>query len=428
MSTMTLNPHTLGPTAVDNALTTALSQFDKAANILKLNGGTASMLRVCKRELTVNFPVRMDDGSVLCFTGYRIHHNTSRGPCKGGIRFSPHVSLDEVRALAMWMTWKCAVVNIPYGGAKGGVVVDPKKHSLREIEGITRRYATEIAMMISPEGDIPAPDMGTNPQIMAWIMDTYSMHHGYSVPAIVTGKPLNIGGSAGRLEATGNGVMFTVREAFKTYNWDFNKARVAVQGFGNVGSITALSAYDMGCTVVGITDIEGGLYDPDGINVPALRDYRKQTGSFKGYPKGKFITNEELLGIDCDVLIPAALENQLTAYSARSVKARMVAEGANGPTTPEGDAVLNDKGIIVIPDILCNAGGVVASYFEWVQDLQQLFWDEDDVTRRLERIMIRSFHDVHDKANQLKVDMRTGAQCLGIGRVAEAHLTRGLYP
>ncbi|MBU6361825.1 MAG: Glu/Leu/Phe/Val dehydrogenase [Chloroflexota bacterium] len=419
---------TQNPQVVDSALATALSQFDHAVHLLGINGGTAAMLRACKRELTVNFPVRMDDGSVKVFTGYRIHHSTVRGPCKGGIRYSPHVSLDEVRALAMWMTWKCAVVNIPYGGAKGGVIVDPKKHSLRELEGITRRYATEIALFINPSGDIPAPDMGTNAQTMAWIMDTYSMHHGYSVPAIVTGKPVNIGGSAGRLEATGRGVMFTVREAFKTLKWDFAKARIAVQGFGNVGSITAQTAYEMGCTVVGVSDIEGGLYDPNGINVPELQAHRKQNGSFHGYSKGKLISNEDLLACECDVLIPAAMENQLTRSTAGNVNARMVAEGANGPTTPEGDEILNAKGVIVVPDILCNAGGVVASYFEWVQDLQQLFWEEDDITTRLERIMIRSFHDVYDKSQQLKTDLRTGAQCLGIGRVAEAHITRGLYP
>ncbi len=412
----------------DSALATALSQFDRAVHMLGINGGTAAMLRTCKRELTVNFPVRMDDGSVKVFTGYRIHHSTVRGPCKGGIRYSPHVTLDEVRALAMWMTWKCAVVNIPYGGAKGGVLVDTKKHSLRELEGITRRYATEISLFIDPSGDIPAPDMGTNAQTMAWIMDTYSMHRGYSVPAIVTGKPINIGGSAGRHEATGRGVMFTVREAYKTLNWDFSKARVAVQGFGNVGSISAQTAYEMGCSVVGVSDIEGGLYNSDGIDIPELIAYRRQHGSFKGYSKGKFITNDELLSCDCDVLVPAAMENQLTQHTAGSVKARMVAEGANGPTTPEGDEILNAKGVIVLPDILCNAGGVVTSYFEWVQDLQQLFWEEDDITKRLERIMIRSFHDVYDKSKALNTDLRTGAQCLGIGRVAESHITRGLYP
>jgi glutamate dehydrogenase (NAD(P)+) len=357
-----------------------------------------------------------------------VHHSTSRGPTKGGIRFNPHVSLDEVRALAMWMTWKCAVANIPYGGAKGGVICDPHHLSLRELEGVTRRFTTEITMMISPEGDIPAPDMGTNPQVMAWIMDTYSMHRGHSVPAVVTGKPLNIGGSAGRLEATGRGVMFTVREAFKTYNWDFRGARVVVQGYGNVGSITAITAHQMGCCVVAVSDINGGIYNENGLDVPALEKYKKEKGTIIGFAGSREINNEQLLALPCDVRVPAAMENQLTAKTARSVKARLVAEGANGPTTPEGDAILASKNVIVIPDIMCNAGGVVASYFEWVQDLQNLFWDEADVNARLERIMIKSFHDIDESAKRMKTDLRNGALVLGIGRVAEAHSTRGLYP
>lgn len=413
----------------DSALTTALTQFDRAADILKLKPGTAEMLRRCKRELTVNFPVKMDNGEVKVFTGYRIHHNTSRGPCKGGIRFSPHVSLDEVRALAMWMTWKCAVVNIPYGGAKGGVIIDTKKHTLHEIEGVTRRYATDISMIISPEGDIPAPDMGTNPQIMAWIMDTYSMHHGYSVPAIVTGKPLNVGGSAGRNEATGRGVMFTVREAYKSMGKDIKGANVVVQGFGNVGSITARTAHEMGCNVTAVSDVTGGIYNPKGIDINKLREYVSKNGSILNFPGTQPIDNETLLTLPCDILAPCAMENQITHKNAKKIKARMIAEGANGPTTPEADAILNAKKIPVIPDILCNAGGVIVSYFEWVQDLQQLFWEEDDITNKLERIMIRSFHDVDDTRARLGLgDLRTAAQCLGIGRVADAHATRGLYP
>jgi glutamate dehydrogenase (NAD(P)+) len=412
----------------DSAYTTAITQFDRAAQILHLDPGLADTMKASQRELTVNFPVKMDDGNIKRFTGYRIHHNTARGPTKGGIRFAPHVSIDEVRALAMWMTWKCAIAGIPYGGAKGGVICDPKKLSLRELEGVTRRYTTELGRFISPEGDIPAPDMGTNPQVMAWIMDTYSMHHGYSVPAIVTGKPLNIGGSAGRNEATGRGVMFTVREAFRTFGWKFDGISVAVQGFGNVGSITALTAYDMGCKVVAVSDVDGAIYNPNGINVRRLRGWVKEHGTPVGFDGADTINNTELLATQCDVLMPCALENQITGATAPNVRARMIAEGANGPTTPEADDILLEKNVQVIPDILCNAGGVVVSYFEWVQSLQQLFWEEDDVTHRLERIMIRSFKDVYEYAMKLDLDLRTSALCLGIGRVAEATTTRGLYP
>lgn len=414
--------------AEDSALTTALTQVDQAAHHLKLSTGSVEMLKHCKRELTVNFPVRMDSGDVRIFTGYRVHHNTSRGPTKGGIRYSPHVSLDEVRALAMWMTWKCAVVNIPYGGAKGGVLCDPHDLSLRELEGITRRFTTEITMMISPDGDIPAPDMGTNPQVMAWIMDTYSMHKGHSVPAVVTGKPLNIGGSAGRLEATGRGVMFAVREAFRTMNWELQGASVVVQGFGNVGSVTAQTAHEMGCRVIAVSDISGGIYDAEGIDVPKLIEYNRANKSIAGFPGTIPQANGQLLSLPCDVLVPAAMENQLTRTTAPMVQARMVAEGANGPTTPDGDEILRAKNILVLPDIMCNAGGVVASYFEWVQDLQNLFWEESDVTLKLERIMIRSYHDMDDTAKRMNISLRTAALVLGIGRVADAHQTRGLYP
>jgi glutamate dehydrogenase (NAD(P)+) len=412
----------------EDAYNTAITQFDNAVQFLNLDTGLAQLLKTCKRELTVSFPVKMDNGEIQVFTGYRVHHNTARGPSKGGIRFNPIVTLPEVRALAMWMTWKCAVVNIPYGGAKGGVIVDPKKLTLHELEGLTRRYTTEIAPLISPEGDIPAPDMGTNPQVMAWMMDTYSMHRGYSVPAIVTGKPVNIGGSAGRLEATGRGVMYTVREAFRNLGWRFDGTSVAVQGFGNVGSITAATAYEMGCKVIALSDIEGGLYNAKGIDLPKLRQYRKEHGTIMGFSEADRISNAELIAMDCDVLIPAAMENQLNRSNAHTVRARMVAEGANGPTTPEADRVMNEAGIIVIPDILCNAGGVVVSYFEWVQDMQQLFWEEEDVNHRLERIMVRSFRDVYETSRQMNIDLRTAALVLAIGRVAEATKTRGLYP
>ncbi len=415
-------------TTKDSAYATALAQFDRAAQILHLDAGMASILRVPRRELTVSFPVKMDNGEVRTFTGYRVHHNTSRGPTKGGLRYAPQVDLEEVRALAMWMTWKCAVANIPYGGAKGGVIVDPKKLSLRELEGLTRRYTTEITPFISPEGDIPAPDMGTNPQVMAWIMDTYSMHRGYSVPAIVTGKPTNIGGSAGRFEATGRGIMFTVREAYRSFGWNFDGATVVVQGFGNVGAITALSAHEMGCKVVGVSDIDGGIYNPKGIDIPRLRRYMKEHRTIVNFDGVDSVSNTELLGLQCDVLIPAATENQLTRVTAPHVKARLVAEGANGPTTPEADEILMEKNVQVLPDILCNSGGVVVSYFEWVQSLQQLFWEEDDVTHRLERIMVRSFHDIYEQSIRMDLDLRTSALVLGIGRVAEATETRGLYP
>jgi glutamate dehydrogenase (NAD(P)+) len=415
--------------AKESAYTTAIKQFDQAALFLNLKAGISEMLKTCKRELTVSFPVKMDDGSVDIFTGYRVHHNTARGPSKGGIRYSPEVDLDEVRALAMWMTWKCSVVNIPYGGAKGGVICDPKKLSLHELEGLTRRYTTEIAPLLGPDRDIPAPDMGTNPQIMAWIMDTYSMHHGYSIPAVVTGKPVNIGGSEGRFEATGRGVMFTVREAYKTFGWHLPGSEVVVQGFGNVGSITALAAHQMGCKVVAVSDVDGAVYNRQGLNIPKLQQYVKEFRTVKGFSEADQITNEELLAVPCDVLVPAATENQLTRHTAPRVKARrLIAEGANGPTTPEADQVFAAMGLTVIPDILCNAGGVVVSYFEWVQDMQQLFWEEEDVTHRLERIMIRSFHDVHEESLRLKTSLRNAALVLGIGRVADATMTRGLYP
>ncbi|HQV70215.1 MAG TPA: Glu/Leu/Phe/Val dehydrogenase [Thermoflexales bacterium] len=427
--TMPAPSPTPAPSAqADSAYGTAIAQFDQAAKILQLDAGMCDLLKSCRREITVNFPVKMTDGSVRRFTGYRIHHNTSRGPTKGGIRFSPHVTMDEVRALAMWMTWKCAVVNIPYGGAKGGVIVDTKKLDMHELEGLTRRYTTEIAPFISPDGDIPAPDMGTNPQIMAWMMDTYSMHQGHSVPGIVTGKPINIGGSAGRNEATGRGVMFTVREAYKTFGWKLPGAKVVVQGFGNVGSYAALTAHEMGFKVVGVSDVSGGIHNEKGIDLPKLMAHYRANRTLTGFNGSEAVSNSELLTLKCDVLVPAAMENQITAANAGLIHATMIAEGANGPTTPGADDILNDRGIVVIPDIMCNAGGVVVSYFEWVQSLQQLFWEEPDVNGRLERIMIRSFHDVLDESKRRNIPLRTAAQVLGIGRVAESTKTRGLYP
>ena len=414
--------------AKENPYEMAQRQFDIAAELLNLDPGLRRVLRNCKRELMVHFPVVMDDGRLEVFTGYRVHHNTARGPTKGGIRYHPDVTLDEVRALAMWMTWKCAVVGIPYGGAKGGVVCDPKKMSQQEIINLTRRYTTEITMMIGPDKDIPAPDVNTNPQTMAWIMDTYSMHHGYSVPAVVTGKPLSIGGSEWRFEATGRGVMFTTREALKRLGMPIEGATVAVQGFGNVGSISAHLLQDEGCKIIAVSDSRSGIYNPNGLDARDVLRFKKETGSVVGYPGADTITNEELLELECGVLVPAALEEVITAENAPRVKAKIVAEGANGPTTPEADAILFDKGVFMIPDILCNAGGVVVSYFEWVQDLQSFFWHEAQINSELKRIMVRSFDEVYSIGQEKGVNMRLAAYVLGVRRVAEATMTRGIYP
>ena len=414
---------------VGNAYETALAQFDRAVSYLNLSEGVAEFLRYPRREFTVNFPVRRDDGRVEMFTGYRVHHNTILGPSKGGIRYSLHVNMDEVRALAMWMTWKCSLAGIPYGGAKGGVVVDPKSLSPRETEGLTRRYAAELIPLISPHSDIPAPDMGTNAQTMAWIMDTYSMTVGYSVPAIVTGKPINIGGSQGRNEATGRGVVICMVEALKRWpNMRQETTRVAVQGFGNVGSNAALHAYELGFKVVAVSDISGGLYNENGLDVPALRAYAAEHGDLTGCTMGDRITNGDLITCDCDVLLPSAMESQITGRNASQIKARLIVEGANGPTTPDADDILNDRGVILVPDILANAGGVVVSYFEWVQDLQAFFWDEDEVFRQLQRAMKRSYYATEATAEEYGVDMRTAAQILGIKRVADGLATRGFYP
>lgn len=411
-----------------NAYQNALAQYDKAVAHLKLKRGIAEYLRFPKRELTVNFPVKMDSGDVKIFTGYRVHHCTTLGPTKGGIRYHQGVTLDEVRALAMWMTWKCSLMGLPYGGAKGGVVVDPKTLSLNELETLTRRYATEISILMNPQGDVPAPDVGTTPQIMAWIMDTYSMHQGFSLPAVVTGKPVEIGGSLGRIEATGRGVMFAAREAMRHLSLPVEGATAAVQGFGNVGSVAARTAHEMGMRVAAVTDVSGGVYNPNGLDIPALIDHLHTTRSVAGFPDADMITNAELLALKVDVLIPAALENQITSANACNVKCKVLAEGANGPTTPEADDLLNDKGVFVIPDILCNGGGVVVSYLEWVQDLQSFFWDEAEINRQLERHVVNAFKRVIGEAQQRKVDYRTAAQVLAIRRVAEALMIRGIYP
>lgn len=412
----------------ENPFEIAQRQFDNAAKYLDLKEGIKAKLRVPKRELTVYFPVKMDDGSIRMFTGHRVQHNLARGPAKGGIRYHPDVTLDEVRALAMWMTWKCAVVNIPYGGAKGGVACNPKEMSERELERLTRRFTSEIIMLIGPDSDIPAPDVNTNAQTMAWIMDTYSMTKGYSVPAVVTGKPVEIGGSLGRREATGRGVMFITREALKHLGMPVEGTRVVVQGFGNVGAIGAQLLEELGCTVIAVSDSRGGIYNPKGLNVKDVIRHKAETGTVVGYPGTDTVTNKELLELDCEVLVPAALENEITEENADRIKARIIAEGANGPTTPEADDILFDKGVFVIPDILANAGGVTVSYFEWVQGLQNFFWSEEEVNKNLEKIMIKAFQDVLAISQRREVSMRIAAYILAIDRVATATLLRGIYP
>jgi len=382
----------------------------------------------CERELTVHFPVKMDDGTVKIFTGFRVIHNDIRGPAKGGIRYHPEVTLDEVRALAALMTLKTAVVNIPYGGAKGAVICNPKTLSQGELERLTRRYAAEITILIGPESDIPAPDVGTNPQIMAWIMDTYSMGKGYCVPAVVTGKPIEIGGSKGRFEATGRGCMITTLLAAKHFKINAKEATVAVQGAGNVGATAAKLLSKEGCRVIAVSDSKSGVYNPKGLDIDSLLQYKKETGSVNGFKDSETITNAELLGLQCDILLPAALENQIVKTNADSIKAKVIIEGANGPTTSEADKILGGKGIVIIPDILANAGGVVVSYLEWVQGLQSFFWDEPEVNTYLQKIMTNAFAEVLEISQRNKADMRTAAYMLSIRRVAEAIATRGIFP
>ncbi len=406
----------------------AQTQFDLAAERLNLDPGLRRVLREPRRELTVHFPVKMDDGSVQVFTGYRVQHNLGRGPAKGGIRYHQDVSLDEVKALAMWMTWKCAVVGIPYGGGKGGVIVDPKRLSLKELEGLTRRYATEISILIGPEKDIPAPDVNTNAQTMAWIMDTYSMHNGYTVPGVVTGKPIALGGSEGRNEATARGTVYCVVEAAAHLGLDLTTARVVVQGFGNAGAIAARLIRDEGATVIAVSDSTGGIHNPAGLDIDRVLAWKKEHGTVQGFPGATDVSNAELLELDCDVLIPAALENQITAHNAGSIKARLVAEAANGPTTPEADEILYRNGVFQIPDILCNAGGVTVSYFEWVQDLNRDFWNEAQVNQKLKVIMVKAFKDTLMMSLKEGVNMRTAAYLLAVQRVADATAMRGLYP
>jgi glutamate dehydrogenase (NAD(P)+) len=411
-----------------NPFEMALAQYDRAVKHLSLKRGIEEFLRRPQRELAVNFPVKMDDGGVRIFTGYRVHHSTARGPTKGGIRYHPDVTPDEVRALAMWMTWKCAVMNLPYGGAKGGVVCDPKRLSLQELENLTRRYATEISVLISPEADVPAPDVNTTPQIMAWIMDTYSMHKGYAVPAVVTGKPVPVGGSLGRAEATGRGVTIATREALARLGRPVAGARVAVQGFGNVGSVSATLLSRAGATIVAVSDSQGGTLNPRGLDPGAVARHKRESGRVSDYPGGVPIDNAALLECDCDILIPAALEAQITAGNAERIRAKLIVEGANGPTTDDADTILSARGVLVVPDILANSGGVVVSYFEWVQDLQSFFWTEEEINSRLERLMVKGFAEVAAAADARGVDLRTAALIRAIERVAEAVMIRGIYP
>ena len=406
----------------------ALRQFNEAADYLPLKRGIREFLALPKRELSVNFPVKMDDGSVRIFTGHRVHHSTVLGPTKGGIRYHPDVTLNEVRALAMWMTWKCAVVGLPYGGAKGGVVVDPKTLSRDELEHLTRRYATEISIMMSPEGDIPAPDVGTTPQVMAWIMDTYSMHRGYSTPSVVTGKPVEIGGSFGRVEATGRGVMLSVREAAKLINLPLTDAKVVVQGYGNVGTVAAALLHELGCRIIAVSDSRGGIHNPKGLRPGEVLKHKQATGSVVGFPGSGRVTNADLLELPCDVLLPSAFEGQIDGENAPRLKTKLIVEGANGPITPDADAILAERRIPVIPDILANAGGVIVSYFEWVQGLQQFFWTEEEVNQNLERILVRAFHKVWQTAEEYRVRLRGGALIRAINRVADALYIRGIYP
>jgi len=404
-----------------------LQQFDGAARLLNLDPGIWKILTHPKRQIVVSCPVQMDNGEIEVFTGYRVQYNVTLGPAKGGIRYHPDVSLDEVTALAAWMTWKCAVAHIPFGGGKGGIVCDPTRMSKRELEALTRRYVAEIVDAIGPEKDVPAPDVNTNEQVMAWVMDTYSMHVGHTSNAIVTGKPVELGGSLGRREATGRGVMIVTREAAKHLKLDINGATIAVQGFGNVGSVSADLLARIGAKIVAVTDWKGGVYNKNGLDIPQLLAYAKEHKTVEGFGGGEPIENDDLWTLDVDVLIPAALENQITAENAPTIKAKIVTEGANGPTTPEAHQIMHDRGIFVIPDILANSGGVTVSYFEWVQDRYGYFWEESEVNDRLEKKMCEAFDDVLQTSLKYKVDLRTGAYIVAINRVGTVTRMRGMY-
>jgi glutamate dehydrogenase (NAD(P)+) len=410
-----------------NPFESMIERFDRAAQILGLDPDLYAVMRVPSREIKIYIPVKMDSGRLEVFEGYRVQHNFARGPAKGGIRYAPDVTLDEVKALAAWMTWKCAVVNVPFGGAKGGIVCDPRQMSQGELERLTRRYAAELIDFIGPERDVPAPDMNTDEQIMAWIMDTYSMHARHTVTAIVTGKPVALGGSLGRKEATGRGLMFCIDEAVKRFNLTPEQTTVVVQGAGNVGGIGALLMHQRGYKVIAISDIYGGIYNPNGLDIPKALEYQRANKTFEGYPEADHITNQELLELECDVLAPCATENQITSQNAHRINCKILAEGANGPTTPKADKILYEKGIFVIPDILANAGGVTVSYFEWVQDRMGYFWREDEVNERLRDKMVASFNELCQYSEKHKVDTRTAAYMLAIDRVAYDTRMRGIY-
>ena len=410
-----------------NPFESMMSRFDRAAQLLDLDPDLYAVMRVPNRELKVYIPTRMDSGRIQVFEGFRVQHNFARGPAKGGIRYAPDVNIDEIRALAAWMTWKCAVVNVPFGGAKGGIICDPPQMSIGELERMTRRYASELLDFIGPEKDVPAPDMNTNEQTMAWIMDTYSMHARHTVTAVVTGKPIDLGGSSGRREATGRGLLFVINEAIKRFKMRPQETRVVVQGSGNVGGIGAQLLHEAGYKVVAISDIRGGIYNADGINITEALKYLQATRSFEGYEGVEVVSNQELLELECDVLVPAATENQINSQNADRLKCKVLAEGANGPTTAAADQILHEKGVFVIPDILANAGGVTVSYFEWVQDRMGYFWREDFVNQRLQDTMVASFNDLCRYADLHGVETRTAAYMLAIDRVAYDTRMRGIY-
>ena len=412
----------------ENPFELARAQLRRVADAFQIDPNLVLVLGRCKRSTEVSVPVVMDDGTIRVFTGYRVVHNVARGPSKGGIRYHPDVTLDEIKSLAMWMTWKCALMGIPFGGAKGGIACDPKSMSRGELERMTRRFTSEIVNEIGPEKDIPAPDVGTDGSVMAWIFDTYSMNKGHSVLGVVTGKPLTIGGSLGRTEATARGALFVIRDAVAKHDETVAGMRVAVQGFGSVGSSLARFLHEEGATVVAVSDSRGGLYNPKGIDVPAAVAHKAETGTLEGLKDAERITNEELLACDCDLLAPCALEQAITEENADRVRARIVCEGANGPVTPAADAILEDRGVLVLPDVLANAGGVVVSYFEWVQGLQEYFWKEAEVNAKLNDIMSRAFDETWETAESRGLPMRVAAYGLAVQRVAEATVTRGIYP
>jgi glutamate dehydrogenase (NAD(P)+) len=414
------SPRTHNPFAI------AQQQFDTAADLLNLDKGLRAVLREPVRELHVTLPVRMDDGNVRAFKAFRVQYNDARGPSKGGIRFHPEETIDTVRALAAWMTWKTAVMDLPLGGGKGGIICNPKELSERELERLSRAYINAIAWIIGPERDIPAPDVYTTPQIMGWMMDEFSKHRGYTTPGVITGKPLSLWGSLGRDDATARGAMYAIREAAKVTNVDLSKARVAIQGFGNAGTFgMALAQQMFGCSVVAVTDSKGGIYNPGGLDYRAVHEFKDATGSVVGFPGAQTISNADVLEVDAEILIPAALESQITARNAGRIRAKIVAEEANGPTVPEADQILQKRGVFVIPDFLCNAGGVTVSYFEWVQNQRGMPWELEEVHRRLDRKMTRAFNETLEASRRYQVDMRTGAYCVAVGRVAEAVRARG---